>query len=280
MGTFAEVVKFVRNDLAIESFKYTDKIDACFVPRAVHTTGMINIHDIAYGDEGLWMVNSMFSCLATLEANSSFVPRWKPDFITELVAEDRCHLNGMCLKDGKPKYVTTFNQTNERGAWKKEMQSGTLMDVDTGEVLIKDLDMPHSPRFHRGFVDFCESGKGLVYKYNPETKELVTIAEVQGFTRGMDFYGPLMFVGLSQVRKSDVLKTASLADKYEETYCGVWVINLDDDSVVATLSFEGTMNQIYDLAVLEGASFPELVRSDSKQIARTYSFTNPSEAKT
>ena len=276
LGTYSEVIKFARNDKAIESFPHKEKIDACFTPRATHTTGMINIHDIAYGDEGLWVVNSMFSCLATLESDSSFVPRWKPEFITELVPEDRCHLNGMCLKDGKPKYVTTFNRANVKGAWKRDQRAGTVMDVDTGEVLVDDLDMPHSPRFYRGHLYFCESGKGLIYRYNPVTKELLVIAELQGFTRGMDFYGPLLFVGLSKVRKSDIKKPLELADKYDETYSGVWVINLEDHREVGHLSFEGTVSQVYDIALIEGCSFPEVIRPEGKRVANTYSFDEKS----
>jgi len=112
LGTFKEILRFYRNDSVIRDLEDSDKVDACFVPNASHTTGMINIHDIAYGDQGLWMVNSAFSCLATINSDYSFVPRWKPPFISELKPEDRCHLNGMALKNGKPKYVTTFNQSN------------------------------------------------------------------------------------------------------------------------------------------------------------------------
>ena len=62
-----------------------DRVDACFITRSAHYSGMINIHDIDWGDEGLWAVNSSFSCLCTIEPDSSFVPRWKPHFISELV---------------------------------------------------------------------------------------------------------------------------------------------------------------------------------------------------
>lgn len=48
-----------------------------------------------------------------------FVPRWQPRFVTDLVAEDRCHLNGLAMVGGKPKYVTALGQTNEPRGWKE-----------------------------------------------------------------------------------------------------------------------------------------------------------------
>jgi hypothetical protein len=54
------------------------------------------------------VVNTAFSCLCTLDGRHSFVPRWRPPFITSLAAEDRCHLNGMAMADGAPKYVTAL----------------------------------------------------------------------------------------------------------------------------------------------------------------------------
>src|SRR3954452_18322530 len=69
--------------------------DACFIPRSSHVTGDIGIHEVCWGGEKgdeLWVVNPRFSCLCTLSPDYSFVPRWRPPFITALAAEDRCHL--------------------------------------------------------------------------------------------------------------------------------------------------------------------------------------------
>jgi len=243
-----------------------ERVDACFITRSAHYSGMINIHDVDWGDDGLWAVNSSFSCLCTLDPDFSFVPRWKPHFISELAPEDRCHLNGMALNNGKPAYVTTFSQEDKAGKWRRKdgKFDGTLMDVESNEILIDGLAMPHSPRCYKDKVYFCNSGHGLICCYDPQTKNTTTIAEVPGFTRGIDFYGSLMFVGLSKVREADVSRPAPLADKYDETFSGIWVFNLDEFveghmSQVAQISFTGNVDQIYDIAILPNTHFPELI---------------------
>src|SRR5436190_5666769 len=86
--------------------------DACFLPRSCHVTGDIGVHELAWVGEELWVVNTRFSCLCTLHPDSSFVPRWQPPFITALAAEDRCHLNGLAIVDGTPRYVTALGTTD------------------------------------------------------------------------------------------------------------------------------------------------------------------------
>lgn len=236
------------------------RVDSCFITRSSHYTGMINLHDIDWGDEGLWVVNSSFSCLCTLDPDYSFVPRWKPHFITALVPEDRCHLNGMTLKDGKPAYVTTFSTFDEPGLWRKgDKFNGTLMSVDGNEILLRNLVMPHSPRFYQDSVYYCNSGLGLFCKYNPRTGDEEIIAELQGFTRGVDFYGSLAFVGLSKVRAGNVLHAPPLTTKYDETFSGIWLIDLSTNSTIGYIKFTGNVDQIYDIAVIPNCKFPEIL---------------------
>lgn len=272
LGTYNEIIRFKRNDSVIAKLDDSEEVDACFVPNVSHTTGMINIHDIGYGKDGLWVTNSAFSCLATIEPEYSFVPQWKPPFISELVPEDRCHLNGMAMLNGKPRYVTTFNQLDTPKAWREAVHDGTLIDVETGQVLFSELVMPHSPRCYQGSVYFCESGRGLIWCYDPQTEKTRCIAELPGFVRGMDFYGPLLFVGLSKIRKSEVENPIPLASKYDETFSGVWVVNLNDNQIVANLKFDGDVNQIYDVAILRDCCFPELIESKSDISSRIYHF--------
>lgn len=243
-----------------------ERADTCFITRSAHYSGMINIHDIDWGDEGLWAVNSSFSCLCTIEPDYSFVPRWKPYFISELVPEDRCHLNGMTLKDGKPAYVTTFSTSDESGMWRKgEKFNGTLMDVKSNTILLDGLAMPHSPRWHNNRVYFCNSGYGQICSYHPGNKITEILAEVPGFTRGMDFYGPIIFAGLSKVRQADVTSPAPLSEKYDKTYSGIWLFNTDETNdsghmkEIGHIKFTGNVDQIYDVAVIPNCSFPELI---------------------
>ena len=49
----------------------------------------------------LWVVSTRFSCLCTPHPDYSFVPRWRPPFITALAAEDRCHSTGWQWRTGK-----------------------------------------------------------------------------------------------------------------------------------------------------------------------------------
>ncbi len=236
------------------------RVDACFITRSSHHSGMINIHDIDWGDEGLWVVNSSFSCLCTLEPDFSFTPRWKPPFITELVPEDRCHLNGMTLKDGEPAYVTSFSKFNDKGRWRQGNKfDGTLMDVKENEIVVDGLAMPHSPRWYNDKVYYCNSGYGELCTFEPDSRQSETIAELPGFTRGMDFYGPICFLGLSKVRASDVTNKAPLAEKYEETFSGLWLMNLDDNTEIGHIKFTGNVDQIYDVAVIPDCSFPEII---------------------
>ena len=89
--------------------------DACYLPRNRHVTGDIAVHDLAFAQGELWLVATMFSCLATLDAEHSFVPRWTPPFITRLAPEDRCHLNGIAIVDDQVAYVTALGRADTPG---------------------------------------------------------------------------------------------------------------------------------------------------------------------
>src|SRR5260370_19975886 len=136
--------------------------DACFLPRSSHVTGNVLIHEMAYGAGGeLWFVNTRFSCLATLDAESSFAPRWRHPFVTELEPSDRCHLNGLGMVDGKPKYVTALGETNAMAGWRSnKAKGGILMDVDSAAILCRGLSMPHSPRWYGGRMWVCKAWSG------------------------------------------------------------------------------------------------------------------------
>ncbi|MGH8502199.1 MAG: TIGR03032 family protein [Gammaproteobacteria bacterium] len=252
--------------------------DACYLPRRIHVTGDIDIHEMAYDRDGeLWLVNTRFGCLCTLDAEHSFYPRWRPHFISALAPEDRCHLNGLAMVDGRPKYVTALGATDTAGGWREnKADGGILMDVDRNEVLLRGLSMPHSPRWYQNQLWVLESGCGRLAVVKPQTRSWRTVAEVPGFTRGIDFIGPLAFIGLSQVRESATFSGIPIADKLQERTCGVWVVHIETGQTVGFLRFEAGVQEIFAVQILHGIRFPEVLEWEDEKLS--YSYVVPDEA--
>lgn len=228
------------------------KHDAAYLPRRVHVTGDIDIHEMAWaGDGQLWLVNTRFGCLCTLDADHSFHPRWRPPHLSALAPEDRCHLNGLAMLDGRPQFVTLLGETDTPGGWRaNKANGGLLMEVPTNRVLLRGLSMPHSPRWYDRRLWLLESGQGSLALANVRGGAWQTVATLPGFTRGLSFYGPLAFIGLSQVRESATFSGIPLVERLEERTCGVWVVDVRDGRTVGFLRFEEGVQEIFAVEVL------------------------------
>lgn len=247
------------------------KHDACFIPRNCHITGDIDIHEMAWGIEGIWFINTRFSCLCTLDLRYSFVPRWRPKFVSALAPEDRCHLNGLATIDLQPKYVTALGATDRSNGWRdNKARGGVLIDLDTEEQISNNLSMPHSPRWYDKRLWVLESGKGSLATVDLQSGQLETVVQLSGFTRGLDFWGNLAFVGLSQVRDSAIFSDLPLTDKLSERLCGVWVIHIKTGKILAFLKFEEAVQEIFSVQVLPSIRFPEIIDWDDLLIGTSY----------
>ena len=271
IGTSSHIWEFRNVPAVAPKIEPSGKHDACFLPRNLHVTGDIDIHEMAWGNEGLWFVNTRFSCLCTQDLDHSFVPRWRPPFVSAYAPEDRCHLNGLELIDGAPKYVTALGMTDTAGGWREhKARGGILMDVITNEIIVQGLSMPHSPRWYRNQLWLLESGEGSLAKVNLATGQVELVAQLPGFTRGIDFYGPLAFLGLSQVRESAVFSGIPLTQRLTERNCGVWVVNIDRGEIVAFLKFEDAVQEIFAVQVLPGVRFPEVFVDENEFLKTSY----------
>ncbi|HWU23353.1 MAG TPA: TIGR03032 family protein, partial [Nocardioides sp.] len=184
MGTKSQVWTFADMPRLAASLEPKGRHDAAFAPRNVRFTGDIRVHDIGWAQGELWAVATRFSTLVTFDEHNSFVPRWRPPFITELAPEDRCHLNGLCVIDDRVKYVTMLGTSNEAGGWRPtKAKGGAIMDVESNEYVTTGLSMPHSPRWHDGRLWVLESGEGGLCTVDIATGEVTTIAQLPGFTR-------------------------------------------------------------------------------------------------
>ena len=274
VGTRAEVLDYRDFPAVAPKVEPRGKHDACFLPRNKHFTGDIRIHEIAFAQGELWLVATNFSCLATLDAEHSFIPRWKPPFISQLTSEDRCHLNGLCVIDDEPRYVTALGESDVQGGWRENKASGgILMDVESGETVLRGLSMPHSPRWFEDRLWMLESGKGTISVADLDTGTVETVAELPGFTRGLLFAGGLAFVGLSQVRETATFGGLPLMERLDERLCGVWAVNPQSGQIVGFLRFEELVQEVFDVALLPGVRYPEIAEEGSD--AATNSFVLP-----
>ncbi len=243
-----------------QSIKPAGRYDAALLTRSAHVTGNIHGHEMAYLDDQLWVANTLFSCLATIEPGYNFVPRWKPKFISNCHEPgDRCHLNGLAVADGKIKYVTAMAETDEPNSWRAEKhKTGVLIDVDSHEVVARGFAMPHSPRVYNGRVFALDSGRGQLVRVDVQTGKWDVVTEFPGYTRGLAFCGPLAFVGLSRIRETSVFGGLPIAEKRGDLKCGVGVCDLRTGQQVAAFQFVDGVEEIFDVQFLPTVRCPML----------------------
>lgn len=243
------------------------RYDTLYLPRVTYYTGDLAIHDLAYGSDGLWLVNTRFSCLSLLSDQYSFVPKWHPPFVSELVPEDRCHLNGMALLDGRPKFVTALGTTDEQGTWRdNKADGGVMIDVDSGEIVLRGLCMPHSPRYYDGRWWLVNSGTGELWNVDPERGDHSVVCGLPGYLRGLCFVGPYALVGLCQIREKHFFGGLPVQQRHDKLLCGVAVIDLRTGRQEATFEFTSGCEELYDVQFLPGVYRPNILNLQKEAV--------------
>jgi uncharacterized protein (TIGR03032 family) len=251
--------------------------DAVYSPHVAWITGDVDAHDVAIPPGGRPIfVNTLFSCIATVSEGASFKPLWRPPFISKLAPEDRCHLNGLALEGERPRYVTLVADSDVADGWRdRRADGGMVMDVATGEPLLRGLSMPHSPRLHEGRLWLLNSGAGELGFLDRETKKFVPVAFCPGYARGLAFVGPYAIVGLSLARENRTFQglplDGALAARGAEPRCGLLVIDINSGDTVEWLRIEGVVRELFDVAVLPGVRNPAAIGFVSDEIQRVIS---------
>jgi uncharacterized protein (TIGR03032 family) len=248
--------------------------DRLYVPRRADTTGDLDVHDIATDAAGrVVFVNTAYSCLATLSERYSFAPLWQPPFISRLAPEDRCHLNGLAMANGRAAFVTAVSRSDVTGGWRERRhEGGCLIDVASGETLLGDLSMPHSPRLHGERLWLVNSGTGEFGFADRTGGRFEPVAFCPGFLRGLAFLGDFAVVGLSKPRRertfSGLALDERLREKDAEARCGLWVIDTRSGVVAHWLELHGVVEELYDVQVLPGVRRPMALGFKSDEIQR------------
>lgn len=262
-----EVLVLVNSpQLAAHYPKKPQTYDALFMPRATYHTGQLDVHDLDWGAGGqLFAVNTSFSSIIKIDDNFSFTPVWQPPFISHLASEDRCHLNGMALLDGHPKYVTAFSATDTPQGWRPEVTTGGIvMDVDSGGFVARNVPMPHSPRLFDGELYLLLSATGELVKMDTNSGKYDVVTQLDGFVRGLCKHGDYVFVGLSKLRKSSStfgkLKIAERA-----LSAGVAVVHLPTGALVGEIRYHASVDEIYDVQIIPNYLRPGILNTEKPE---------------
>jgi uncharacterized protein (TIGR03032 family) len=246
--------------------------DRLFLPHTRWTIADMDAHDIVREKSGRTVfVNTLYSCLATLSEDHTFCPLWRPPPIKELQPEDRCHLNGLALRDGVVTYATAFSTTNTKQGWREHKDTaGVIWNVRTNQIVLDKLSMPHSPRWHDNRLWCLESGTGRFGTVNLEKKTFSPLVELPGYLRGLTFHGDFAFIGSSIPRAGSVIKhsklESSIATKGQVQTCGIFIVNLKLGKVVHSVRISGAVQEVYDVAVLTNTFRPRAESPESEAL--------------
>jgi len=251
--------------------------DKVYVPRNAQTIGDLDIHELGIRKNGkVVFVNTKYSCLAEPSVTDSFKAIWKPDFISKLAPEDRCHLNGLAMVNREPKYVSAVCKSDSVDGWRdRRHDGGVIIDIDSNEIVCEGLSMPHSPRWANGKLWVLNAGSGEIGHVDFENKKFVPLAFCPGFLRGMSIHGNIAAVGLSKPRNKRFEGLAldqGLQDKDADAWCGIQFINLATGDVQHWIRLEGDITELFDVTFLHGVSNPMLVGMRGNEIRELITF--------
>jgi len=236
-----------------------NRYDALYLPHVEYHLPDLQIHDLAYAGNELWMVNTRLSCLCVPSVDATFEPRWQPRFIDDLAPEDRCHLNGLAVRNARPAFVTALGTSNTPQGWREgKHKGGVVIDVDSHETVLTGLAMPHSPRWHDGALWLLNSGEGQLLRMSADGRAAV-ICELPAYLRGLTFVGGCALVGLCQIREKKVFGGMPVAERHAELICGVAIIDLTTGRQRGLMRFTEGCSEIYDLRFLPGVQRPNVL---------------------
>lgn len=235
------------------------RYDQLYIPQCRYYTGFIDTHEIVWAGDDIVIVNTLFSCLSTLDHKSSFKSIWKPFFISDLMPEDKCHLNGVAIQDGRPAYVTCFSKTDSKSGWRNNwINQGLLINVEKNEIVLDGLNMPHSPTIDDDRLYFVESGIGQIKYLDLATSKVHELNQFDTFLRGVEIIGDYIFICVSLPRENSNSYSELLFDK-AKAYAGIIVLDKHTGKRVGGLTYTDFIKEIFTIGSLAGVNSPAIL---------------------
>lgn len=263
VSTKSEITIYKNNSNLAKTYPPAPGIfEHLFIPTIGYKTGLIDTHEIVFGGENVFFVNTLFSCISKPSRNYHFEAIWKPPFISELIPEDRCHLNGLAVKNGKPKYASMFSETNTSHGWRHEsFMRGLIYDIDKEVPILKNLSLPHSPIYFRSKLYFLQSALGEVSEYDLVTKSLKTLHKTDGFVRGLEVTDNYIILAKSKIRPSSK-SFGHLPIAQKDTKCGIEILKRKSGKRVALLEYHDKISEIFGLRIYNNSNAVGILTAD------------------
>lgn len=236
--------------------------DISFTPIKIYNTNTIDAHDITKDhNDKILFCNTKFSCISELDDNYNFKVYYKPPWISKLLPEDRCHLNGLCLDENNVvRYITAVCDSDVHDGWRNRRNDGFIYDIIDDKKICENLIMPHSPRFYQNKLWVLNSGRGE-FGYIKNGK-FVPITFIPGFLRGMDFVNKYAIIGSSMDRHerrfSGLELENILIEKKVEARCGIYIVDINNGAIIANISFDNLI-ELYDVKLIKNKKRPRFL---------------------
>jgi uncharacterized protein (TIGR03032 family) len=246
--------------------------DAVYAPETGWTTGDLDAHDLAREASGrVVFVNTRYNCLAAVSEAHHFIPLWRPSFISGMEVGDRCHLNGLALRDGRVAYVSALARADTPQAWREQKRDGgVVIDTASGEAVAEGLSMPHSPRWAEGALWLLESGTGRFGRIDPASGRFEPLCFCPGYPRGLAFHRHFALIGLSLPREQSGFAGLALDEELGRrgiaARCGLLVVDLRRGEILFLVEMEGAVQELYDVAVLPWVRRARWIGLDSEDL--------------
>lgn len=255
--------------------------DKLYVPQMAYTTGDLDGHDVAIDEHGQPIfINTLYSCIATVSDSHSFRPIWQPKFISKLTPEDRCHLNGLAMENGKPRFVTAVAATDIYDGWREHRAGGGIViDVDSNEIVCEGLSMPHSPRLYQDKLWLTNSGTGEFgfIDVNKGSSKFEAVAFCPGYARGVSFVNNYVIIGLSQPRDKTFTGLPlqdNISEKNISPRCGMQIIDINTGDCVHHMTFNTIIKELYDVVLVPGVKKPMAIGMVNDEIHNIITIQN------
>ncbi len=242
-------------------FRKQKNTEGTFALQQEYATGKVDAHDLAFGERRIYFANTRYNSIARVSKKKRFLHCWQPPFIEDAARGDRCHLNGLAVRDDQPQLATAFCETGHKGGWREQNRftDGVLIDIPQNKVVARGLCMPHSPRWHAGQWWLCNSGLGELSTFDPQSGKCTKVCSLPGFTRGLCFVGDYALVGLSKIRRKHILDAPPVRDRHKKISAGAALVHLPTRKHVGLLEFREAGREVFDVVFLPGILRPGLM---------------------